>query len=168
MGGKLMRYSDPRPLTAAQQFLLLQKNLLTAGTGQLGSGSFDWRFTASPTPLSRLYNLRLDFAVDQPPKVYVESPDLLLLSGGKKLPHVYEQQPAHLCLYLPRTYEWRPWMRLDQTLVPWASLWLFYFEDWLIDGEWKGGGEHPRSHTAEHRISRSRLQRHRLPVERVD
>jgi transposase InsO family protein len=34
-------------------------------------------------------------------------------------------------------------MRLDQTIVPWTSLWLFYFEDWLSEGEWRGGGEHP-------------------------
>ena len=34
-------------------------------------------------------------------------------------------------------------MRSDQTVVPWTSLWLFYFEDWLASNEWKGGGEHP-------------------------
>lgn len=47
-------------------------------------------------------------------------------------------------------------MRIDQTVVPWTALWLFYFEDWLASGEWKGGGQHPpegyparrRSHAA--------------------
>ena len=34
-------------------------------------------------------------------------------------------------------------MRLDQTIVPWAILWLFYFEEWLSSNEWKGGGMHP-------------------------
>ncbi len=34
-------------------------------------------------------------------------------------------------------------MRLDQTIVPWTALWLFYFEEWLESNEWKGGGEHP-------------------------
>jgi hypothetical protein len=34
-------------------------------------------------------------------------------------------------------------MRLDQTVVPWAILWLFYFEEWLTSNEWKGGGMHP-------------------------
>lgn len=34
-------------------------------------------------------------------------------------------------------------MRLDLTVVPWTSLWLFYFEDWLDSGEWRGGGMHP-------------------------
>jgi hypothetical protein len=27
--------------------------------------------------------------------------------------------------------------------VPWTALWLFYFEEWLVSNEWKGGGEHP-------------------------
>jgi hypothetical protein len=25
-----------------------------------------------------------------------------------------------------------PRMRLDQTVVPWSVLWLFYFEEWLL------------------------------------
>ena len=27
--------------------------------------------------------------------------------------------------------------------MPWAALWLFYFEEWLGSDDWKGGGEHP-------------------------
>jgi hypothetical protein len=27
--------------------------------------------------------------------------------------------------------------------VPWAYLWLFYFEHWLATDEWQGGGKHP-------------------------
>jgi hypothetical protein len=65
-----------------------------------------------------------------------------VLACGRDLPHVY-RNPTRLCLYLPRTPEWQPWMRLDQTVVPWTSLWLFYFEDWLDSGEWKGGVMHP-------------------------
>jgi len=34
-------------------------------------------------------------------------------------------------------------MRLDQTIVPWTSLWLFHLEEWLSSDDWKGGGEHP-------------------------
>ena len=56
---------------------------------------------------------------------------------------MYDQQPTRLCLYLPGTGEWTPALRLDQTIVPWAALWLYFFEDWLVSGEWKGGGRHP-------------------------
>lgn len=132
-------FSDPKPLTAAQQFLLLTKNPLSVGDGELGSGHFNWYYKSSPTPLSRIYDARLEFEVNRSPRVFLDNPDLLMLSGGKDLPHVYDQKPTRLCLYLPRTYEWQPWMRLDQTIIPWTSLWLFYFEDWLIDGEWRGG-----------------------------
>lgn len=34
-------------------------------------------------------------------------------------------------------------MRIDQTIVPWAVLWFFYFEEWLLSDDWKGGGMHP-------------------------
>ena len=34
-------------------------------------------------------------------------------------------------------------MPLDETVVPWAALWLFYFEEWLVSDKWKGGGAHP-------------------------
>jgi hypothetical protein len=77
------------------------------------------------------------------PRVFVEDPDLLALADGRRLPHVYEQRPPRLCLYLPDTGEWTPAMRLDQSIVPWAVLWLFYFEEWLVSDEWKGGGVHP-------------------------
>ena len=66
-----------------------------------------------------------------------------MLAGGRRIPHLYQQKPPRLCLYLPRTYEWQSWMRLDQTIVPWTALWLFYFEEWLASDDWKGGGMHP-------------------------
>jgi hypothetical protein len=34
-------------------------------------------------------------------------------------------------------------MKISDTIVPWAVLWLYYFEDWLATDEWKGGGKHP-------------------------
>ncbi|AIQ89412.1 protein of unassigned function [Methylobacterium oryzae CBMB20] len=33
-------------------------------------------------------------------------------------------------------------MLLGRTIVPWAILWLWFFEDWLATGEWRGGGVH--------------------------
>ncbi len=34
-------------------------------------------------------------------------------------------------------------MRISETIVPWVNLWLFFFEEWLISNDWKGGGVHP-------------------------
>jgi hypothetical protein len=77
-----------------------------------------------------------------PVRTIVEAPDLEALAGGNDLPHVY-RNPTRLCLFLPGAGEWQPWMRVDQTIVPWSLLWLWYFEEWLATGDWKGGGIHP-------------------------
>lgn len=106
-------------------------------------GQLLWRFNARPTALSRSYGLRILLKPGISPRVIVEDPDLNALAGGRRLPHVYSQTPVELCLYLPGTGEWAPYLRIDQTLVPWAYLWLFYFEEWLASDDWKGGRQHP-------------------------
>jgi hypothetical protein len=143
-----------RALTASQQFLSLQSNELSAGCGDLHAGALVWRCDVTPSPLSRFYRLRIEFRQGDTPAVFVESPGLNLLADGRRLPHVYLQYPPRLCLYLPRTFEWLPWMRIDRTIVPWAVLWLFYYEEWLASNEWKGGGEHPHAPEVETRSSK--------------
>jgi hypothetical protein len=44
---------------------------------------------------------------------------------------------------LPKAGEWNSSRFISETIVPWTSLWLFYFEEWLLSDEWKGGGVHP-------------------------
>jgi hypothetical protein len=133
-----------RPLTAAQQALHLKHSLDFPGSVTLRPGRLLWRGDIRPNPISRCYGVRLEFAAREAPGIFVETPDLHALAGGRKLPHLYEQRPPRLCLYLPMTGQWRPEYRLDQTILPWAALWFFYFEDWLESDDWKGGGEHPR------------------------
>jgi hypothetical protein len=86
--------------------------------------------------------MRITFHRDETPSVFVTAPELSILAGERPLPHVYHD-PLRLCLTLPGTREWTGTMRIDQTFVPWATTWLYYFEDWLISDEWKGGGKHP-------------------------
>ena len=95
----------------------------------------------------------------EPPEVFVEHPDLSLLAGGATLPHVYDQRPARLCLYLPGTGEFRQTDRPDLTILPWTQLWLVYFEDWLARGckDWQGDGEHPSDRENEPRAIRRAL-----------
>ena len=138
-----MKGRPAQPLSAALQFMLLRSNPLAAGQGHLRNGQLTWFFEARPNPLSRAYQLRIEFRQGDRPLVYVDGPDLHELAGGRRLPHCYEQRPARLCLYFPPTGEWRNYMRIDQTIVPWGILWLFYFEEWLLSDDWKGGGMHP-------------------------
>jgi hypothetical protein len=133
-----------KALTAAQQYVNLRGNPICSGNGVLRAGQFTWRFSASPSPLSRDYEIRIEFKQGRP-EIFVDRPDLHVLAGGRRIPHLYQQKPPRLCLYLPKTYEWQSWMRLDQTIVPWATLWLFYFEEWLASDDWKGGGMHPKA-----------------------
>jgi hypothetical protein len=128
-----MKIGRRKPLTVAQQYLNLKGNPVSHGEGELNAGRLVWRYETSPSPLSRLYGVRIEFRQGSVPSVF---------------------EPPQLCLYLPRTYDWEPWMRIDQTLVPWTSLWLFYFEEWLSSDDWKGGGEHPGRN--ERRLRRSR------------
>jgi hypothetical protein len=137
-----MQLGRPRDLTVAQQYVNLRVNPVSAGSGRLRAGRLAWVYDASPSPLSRIYRVRIEMGQDLWPEVFVEDPDLDVLAGGRDLPHVYHN-PTRLCLYLPGTREWAPWLRLDQTIAPWTALWLFYYEDWLASGEWKGGGVHP-------------------------
>ena len=56
------------------------------------------------------------------------------------LPHVYSS--GDLCLYLPG--QWKESMLLADTILPWTSQWLLYYELWLITGHWMGSGhDHP-------------------------
>ena len=132
-----------KPLTAAQQFVNLRGNPISRGTGRLRAGAVTWRYAATPFPLARDYDVRIEFKQGGKPQTFVDAPDLQALAGGRRIPHLYQQRPPRLCLYLPQTFEWQSWMRLDQTIVPWTALWLFYFEEWLASNDWKGGGLHP-------------------------
>lgn len=129
-------------LTPAQQHLFLKNSRIGHGSGSLNAAGLVWEYRDRPTPLSREYLIRIEYKRGDIPRVFVRDPDLTALAGGREIPHVYKN-PLHLCLYLPRSGEWDGTMRIDQTFVPWALVWLYYFEEWLGSNEWKGGGVHP-------------------------
>lgn len=131
-------------LTPSQQLVLLRANKAFSGSGEVRRERLVWTFEVAPTPISRLYQLRIEYTRGSVPRVYVVAPNLVELAEGRSLPHVYgpdEQQ--RLCLYHPRSGQWNANSALGSTVLPWAVLWLFYFEDWLRTGVWSGGGEHP-------------------------
>lgn len=123
-----MRPRGPKPLTAAQQLLHLRSNPTFAGESRIRQGRLTWRGCLRPTPLSRAYDLRLDYHIGRSPQVIVEGPNLRALAEGRRLPHVYEQDPARLCLYLPSTGEWRPERHEDEQ--EWRDM------GWLDDLSW--------------------------------
>jgi hypothetical protein len=111
-----------------------------------------------PTSLSAVYRVRLKYSLEKNPKAFVEEPPLQERDGNRP-PHLYADDS--LCLYLPQTQEWAPSMFVADTIVPWASEWLFHYEIWLSTGEWQGGGIHPGDRVSSDSCSRSRTFRSR-------
>jgi len=130
-----------------QQLLLLKAASRGQGTGSVRHGKLIWEYHDRPTPLSRSYRLRITYRHNGTPEVFVLEPHLPTLAGGRDLPHVYQQDPPRLCLYLPSNGEWSATMKISETIVPWSVLWLYYFEEWLSTDVWSGGGVHPKEQT---------------------
>jgi hypothetical protein len=66
---------------------------------------------------------------------------------GEPLQHVYRlghppNRPA-LCIFDPREDNWQPSEPIHERYIPWAIKWLFFHEDWVDTGVWRGGGRHP-------------------------
>lgn len=103
-------------------------------------------FTVEPFAGAREYRCRIEMARDaRNPQAYALSPDLQALADGKPLPHIYDYSAGttRVCLHRPANRDWLPACWLSKTMVPWTIEWLRYYELWLVDGEWGGGGEHP-------------------------
>ena len=95
-----------------------------------------WFCNLRPTPLSDNYIVQLDYALGDIPHVRVVAPGLSV-PPGKHLPHVFPD--GTICIYDCRDgkNEWNPRMPLAD-IVPWAELWLLYYETWLVTGTWHG------------------------------
>jgi hypothetical protein len=138
-----------KDLSPEQQCIRLRSSQISQGRGYVRLGELTWKFDVQPHPLSRTYTLQIRFRKNSSPKVFVLHPNLKELAGGRKLPHVYSSKLVQLCLYFPGDREWTPDKSIVETLVPWAYLWLMYFEYWLATNEWQGGGMHPGEKNAE-------------------
>jgi hypothetical protein len=66
---------------------------------------------------------------------------------GEPPQHVYRlgHPPAfpQLCIHDPVEDEWCPDEYISDRIIPWTIKWLFFHEEWVASGEWKGGGRHP-------------------------
>jgi hypothetical protein len=84
-------------------------------------------------------------------EVFVMDPPICADPRGTGEPpqHVYSLDhppdfPA-LCIYDPVEDHWRPNEPIVDRIIPWTIKWLFFHEEWLLSGAWKGGGRHPES-----------------------
>lgn len=100
-----------------------------------------WIGDVQPTPLSRSYSVKIEYEYLLAPRITVLSPKLKLAEGAKRLPHIYNS--GNLCLYTPAKGEWHSGLSIAATIVPWISTWLYYYEIWVITGEWMGDDNDP-------------------------
>jgi len=98
-------------------------------------GLVTWRGTLQPRTCSPEYQIQVQYSIRTTPKVKVVWPPLAL-----KAPHLYHD--GTLCLYWTDEWRWRPDQIIAQTLLPWAALWLYFYELWLDTGEWLGPSSH--------------------------
>jgi hypothetical protein len=134
------RHLGRQRLSLGQQALSMKK-YFPDFTCSIVCNRIIWSGHIQPTNLSDMYKLRIEYSLSSWPKVMVIQPKLIVRPSEEEIPHMYCQQ--HLCLYRPGRFEWGPDMFISQSIIPWASLWLYYYEIWFATGKWLGGGEHP-------------------------
>ena len=103
-------------------------------------GVATWTGSITPTSMSHEYEVSITYRIPRLPDVSVIRPTLRP-RPDQAIPHAYSGPT--LCLFLPGSGEWHDGMLIAETVVPWASLWLYYYEVWRATGEWLGGGVHP-------------------------
>lgn len=88
-------------------------------------------------------------SIEKKPKVYVCLDELEITEEREKdIPHKYgitninNKKMVEICLFYRE--EWKNSMNISDTIIPWASEWLYFFEFWKITNEWCGGGKHPK------------------------
>ncbi|MEK5377586.1 hypothetical protein [Paenibacillus sp. FSL P2-0173] len=99
-----------------------------------------WIGQLKPTELSQIYTVSIEYTLGSSPKVQVLDP-CLRPRQGEKIPHMFDQK--RLCLYYPASKEWNKNKWIHQTIIPWTSMWLYFYEIWHATGEWLGEGIHP-------------------------
>lgn len=124
-----------RQHSLAVQAYAIRQGIPTANC-RIYRGQLTATFTLQPHQLSQIFRIYLRYRLTDWPRVTVVEPALTLAPGAARLPHVYPGN--ELCLFMPG--EWQAGMLLTMTVIPWAAEWLYFYELWVLTGEWLGGG----------------------------
>ena len=94
-----------------------------------------------PTQRSEKYLFELKYNLVKNPIVKIIKPVLVKNEKNEEIPHLYSD--GSLCLFHPNFSEFNKKDSISEKIIPWISLWLYYYEMWHLTGCWLGGGEHP-------------------------
>ena len=96
-----------------------------------------------PHALSDTYRIRVTYVIGRRPVIGVLSTQLRLAAGKERLPHTYPEGQQDICVHRPE--EWTPGSYIADTIMPWISQWLRFYEVWEQTGSWEGEGTHPEA-----------------------
>jgi hypothetical protein len=108
---------------------------------RLKKGIAIWQGPWSPSESGNEYEVHITYKFLCRPLVAILSPELELAEGKKKLPHVFRGGQGDLCLHVKS--DWNPSLLISDTIMPWLSRWLYFYEVWRQTGAWLGKGTHP-------------------------
>jgi len=104
------------------------------------TNSFEVAVKLQPTLLSKKYDVKICYDRYGEISIFVINEKLKIAENREKLPHVFSHEKQELCLFSYGKNEWTRTKSICSTIIPWASEWLYYYELWLINGDWLGGG----------------------------
>lgn len=133
------RFKGRKGIPALTQLETIKEAFPEAKITKIQRGHYEVIVPLNPKNISRTYDVKIAFT-EFGAKIYVVNEVLKVAEQRKKLPHVYDHKAQQLCLYSISNKEWSSRQLIVKTIIPWASEWLFYYELWLISGDWLGGG----------------------------
>lgn len=120
---------NPKSLNFAMQEWHIQKRF-SGFELKLEDKKWVWVGHLQPTPHSERYKVKIVYDPYRP-KVFVLVPKVL-----NRAPHLYEDRS--LCLYHPNDKSFDGETLISDTIIPWTSEWLYFYEGWLKEGVWWG------------------------------
>lgn len=127
-------------MPAYVQLSAIKKAFPNMKTLNRGWNNFEIEIDLQPSLFSEVYRIKIVYKKNTFVKIYVVDKVLKIAQNRTKLPHVYNTKEQQLCLYSPSKKEWKSTQYIVKTIIPWTSEWLLFYELWLINGEWYGGG----------------------------
>lgn len=138
------KFSNGKALNIGEQVYKMKK-LFPDFNCNYGKGRAEWIGFIHPSELCETYKVKVSYHLGKVPKVFVIEPSLKKRDDNSPIPHTYEEDRP--CIFMPRIGDWTEQKFIADTIIPWASLWLYYYEIWFATGVWVGGGEHPNKST---------------------
>ncbi|GIN23390.1 hypothetical protein [Siminovitchia fordii] len=120
---------NPKSLNLGMQNMHIQQKYSIFSLRREGK-NWVWLGFLKPTDKSIRYKVKIVYHPYQP-KVFVLEPEVLDFA-----PHRYGDKS--LCLYFPNDKSFDGQKLISDTIIPWTSEWLYFYEVWLEEGVWWG------------------------------